>query len=109
MPLIEKLASVLGYVRRELSPEMPIQQLAILIEIQKSEGITMYELGRKLGITPGSMSRNVAVLSLYMKKGERRGLDLVTTRPDLNERRRLACFLTEKGKKTMTEIMALLQ
>jgi len=105
----DKLADIIRYVRKELNPEMPIQQMAILLEIQKKEGITMYDLGRELGITPGSMSRNISALSIYMKKGEKRGLDLVTTRPDLNERRRLACFLTDKGKNTMAELMELMR
>jgi DNA-binding MarR family transcriptional regulator len=101
----DKLANVIRFVRKDLNAEMPIQQLAILIEIQKNEGVTMYELGRELGITPGSMSRNISALSLYIKKGEKKGLDLVTTRPDLNQRRRLACFLTDKGRNIMAEIL----
>ena len=105
----DKLAAMIRYVRKELSPEMPIQQLAILLEIHKKEGITMYELGMELGITPGSMSRNISALSLYIKRGERKGLDLVTTRPDLIERKRLACFLTAKGKITMAELLELMR
>ena len=106
MQLSDKLADMVKYIREEINSEMPIQQLAILLEIHKSEGITMFELGRKLGITPGSMSRNISALSLYMKKGEKKGLDLVTTRPDIHQRRRLACFLTDRGISIMAEIMA---
>lgn len=82
---------------RELEPEMSIHQAACFMLIAKFEGLSMKELGDKLGIAQSSTSRNVAALSKWHRLN-REGLDLVEAKEDPAERRRKIVMLTPKGR-----------
>lgn len=48
---------------RKVDPDMPLQMAATFLVVANNEGVTMKELGDKLGISQSSCSRNVAALS----------------------------------------------
>ena len=88
-----------GVIHKDIA--MP--QLTILLLVAENEGITQTELAEIMGIPQGTVSRNVLKLSekfVQNAKGDWRqaGYDLVETRPDIDETRRLAVYLTRKGK-----------
>jgi DNA-binding MarR family transcriptional regulator len=92
-------------VLRKTRHDMPIQQASMLLLISMSEGVTLPDLAEELRTTVQSISRNAKYLSTYAgPDNERKGLDLITLAPAFPERRRLACFLTEKGKKLVAEM-----
>jgi DNA-binding MarR family transcriptional regulator len=78
-----------------------------------NEGVTIYEISKKLLMSSGAASRNTKMLSEYMeskpgKSDVKKGYNLIQTRPDLHERRRLALFLTSKGKRVKKELERIL-
>ena len=106
---ISKLLKVLQLIRNEISVDIPVQQIAILLLVSQrkpNDPISMPEIKLALNMPQGSVSRNVRMLSRFTdsKKGSFRGYDLVETRPDMYERRRLSVSLTEKGKKLVAKI-----
>lgn len=94
-------------VVRILDDSMPVQTLAVFLEIAKNEGISVSELGAKTGLAGSSASRNVAALSdwHWLKKP---GLGLVATVADPMDMRRKAVKLTPKGKQLIDQIVAVL-
>jgi DNA-binding MarR family transcriptional regulator len=100
---IYRLDRIVSVVRSLIDPELPIQQLALLLLIAEAgdEGITMPEACRKLGMGKPSVSKNAKVLSRYAEKRgghmEIKGYALIESRPDLWERRRLRMTITPKG------------
>ncbi|SHJ67336.1 DNA-binding transcriptional regulator, MarR family [Malonomonas rubra DSM 5091] len=89
---------------RKINTEMPSQQIAMFLRIASYEGVTLPELAEALNTTVASVSRNGKILSEYMEKGELKGYGLIGMRPDIRERRRLACFLTDKGRELVAEL-----
>lgn len=80
MEPIERLRGITKYLRTEVNSELPIQHLAILIEVARKDGITMPEISVNLNMPSGSLSRNIKILSRYMEKNEMKGYDLVEVR-----------------------------
>jgi DNA-binding MarR family transcriptional regulator len=74
------------------------------------DGITQTELSKKADMPQATVSRNIRVLSVTFDKEakELKGYDLVEAKPDLYERRRLACFLTKKGLKLRDKMLQLM-
>jgi DNA-binding MarR family transcriptional regulator len=97
-------------VRELIDPELPLQQLALLLLIAEAgdEGITMPEACTKLGMGQTSVSKNAKMLSRYAEdRGGNiviKGYELIDARPDLMERRRLRMTITPKGDKVIAEI-----
>lgn len=96
-----KFEKMIGAVRELVSPDFAISQLHLFLAVCQEDGITQTELAKRLGMPQATVSRNIIALgtSYNKKTGQLGGYGLVDSRPDLYERRRLACFLTEKGKK----------
>ena len=101
---LSKLYNGVQFIRTHLNHEMQMQQLAILLRVSLFPGITYPELSAALGLTGASVSRNTKALSTYLVKGEKQGLGLVESRPDMAERRRYACFLTKKGEQVLKQL-----
>jgi DNA-binding MarR family transcriptional regulator len=106
-----RLSAIVRSVQENIHTDMPIQQLALLLLVASAgdEGITMPEAAVKLNMGQTSVSKNAKMLSQF---GERvgadvlvRGYDLIDTRPDLAERRRLCMRLTPKGKAVVKQIL----
>lgn len=99
---VRGLHYVIEQLRQHTASDIAITQLTIFLTVCYREGITMTELGEYLNMPQGSVSRNVKVLSRYLVEGENgrevRGYDLIRTEPALDDRRRLAVYLTGKGR-----------
>lgn len=96
-----KFEKMIGAVRELVSPDFAISQLHLFLAVCQEDGITQTELAKRLGMPQATVSRNIIALgtSYNKKTGQLGGYGLVDSRPDLYERRRFACFLTETGEK----------
>lgn len=95
--------SILGEFR-EIDPEIPIQTAAMLLVVAMTPGVTMKELGERLGISQASCSRNVAALS-KVHRLDKPGYDLVYAVEDPAERRRKIVRLTPQGEQFMAQLL----
>ena len=93
---------------RKLDSEMPIQMAATFLMVANEEGITMKNLGNRLGISQSSCSRNVAALSRWHRLGNP-GHDLLYAIEDPVERRRKIVKLTPKGKRVAETVLKILE
>jgi len=101
---LRALSRTVRIIRTQLNHELPIQQLALLLEVHLNEGISMPELSKKLNMGQGSVSKNVKLMSRYIEGGELRGYDLLSTEQDLQERRRFVVRTTEKAERLLASI-----
>jgi DNA-binding MarR family transcriptional regulator len=92
-------------LRRAISVDIPLQQVIILLEVAAQPGITQGELSERVQMSPSSISRSMRMLSKFCERDadKEKGYGLVETRPDLRDRHRQACFLSEKGKALIHE------
>lgn len=80
-------------------------QLMTYLAVCTHEGINMQDLADYLDAPQGSLSRNVKKLGIYKdKNGERAGYGLFDVRPDYENRRTLAIYLSDKGRELRAEI-----
>ena len=92
---------------RMIDPEMQLQSVMALLLI--SEGheteswYTVKELAKKIGISPASASRNVAVLSKW-NRHDKKGHDLVVSWETPKKRVEKFVKLTSKGERFMQEL-----
>jgi DNA-binding MarR family transcriptional regulator len=84
-------------VLRTNSDDMPIQQLQTILAIALRPGMTMEELGREVGMSQSSCSRNVAALSKWHRL-RKPGADMIEAIEDPRERRRKIIYLTTRGR-----------
>lgn len=106
---IDVLFRSVEYIRREIHPDMAMNQLRIFLYVADNEGITMPDLSERLGMPQGSLSRNIKKLSRFNEKGKMQGYDLVYREPDLDERRRFAVYLTKRGKEVWDALAAIVE
>lgn len=90
-------------VFREVDPEMPAQQMMVLLAVAEEPDLTMAKLAEVVGISQSSTSRNVAALAQVHRKGLP-GHDLVFAYEDPMERRRKLVRLTSKGTRLMAKV-----
>jgi DNA-binding MarR family transcriptional regulator len=104
---LSRLSTALSTVR-VLDDSMPVQTLAVLIEVAKTPTISVSELASKVGIAQSSASRNVAALSdwHWLKKP---GLGLVVTDLDPMDQRKKFVRLTPKGQKLVDNIVTIMK
>ena len=105
---INNFRSIVQFIRESVASDLSLSQLAIYLTVCSDEGITMPELAQGLNIPQGSLSRNIKRLSRYDEDGIVKGHDLLITTPDTRDRKRLAVYLTERGKALKIELNRLL-
>lgn len=99
--LEEALEIIYGYTKEELLGT----QLAVFLAVARKEGQEMSELTRYVGRPQGSVSRTVKKMSIYKdSKGNRAGYELLEVRPSYENRRALAVYLSDKGRKLRAEV-----
>jgi len=91
---------------RKLNPEMQAQQMAIFIAVAGKPNCTITEIAAMIGHPASSVSRNVAALSKYHRKGML-GLDVVVATEDAMDRRHKRVNLTPKGQRVWQSLEAL--
>lgn len=92
---------------RTVHREMPAQQVAMLLLVAQQPGITMPELGEKLDMPQGSVSRNVASLSKFQGLNKP-GDDLVVADELPEDRRVKTVTLTRKGERVVAKLAEIL-
>ena len=108
---VRKLSRIVSSIRRHVAPNLSLQQLALLLLVADAgeEGITMPEAATKLEMGQTSVSKNAMMLSKYAEHHGSvmtiKGYDLISTAPDLRERRRLSMTLTPKGKEVIEKLV----
>lgn len=103
-------------VFENVCPGSSLLHLKVFLQVSENDGkITMPELMDLCGMSQSNVSRTVKDLSIYMADnpeslGNRieRGAGVLETRPDAYERRRLAVYLTEKGRELKSDIAKVL-
>jgi DNA-binding MarR family transcriptional regulator len=102
-----RLSTALSAVRT-LDDSMPVQTLAVFLEVAKNPQISVTELATKCGLAQSSASRNVAALSdwHWLKKP---GLGLVITDLDPMDMRKKFVKLTPKGQKLVDNIVTVMK
>ena len=98
---IVKLEKMVALVRREVHKDFAMPQLHLFLLVCIDDGVTQPDLAKRAAMPQATVSRNMRILGrVYNKQNDQiEGYDLVEAKPDLYERRRLACFLTIKGKR----------
>jgi DNA-binding MarR family transcriptional regulator len=91
---------------RKIDSTMPIQTFLVFLIIASEEGLTLSEIAQRAGLSQSSASRNFAALSV-VSKSSNKGLGLITTKEDPEERRRKIARLTAKGKRLSDALVRL--
>lgn len=105
-PNLTRLSQALSVVRT-VDETMPVQTLAVLLEVAQNERLSVSELAQRTGIHPSSASRNVAALSQWHWL-KRPGLQLVVSEPDPMELRRKVVRLSARGRRMIETILCAL-
>lgn len=92
---------------RKIDPEMQAHTINIFVMVCLNPGITMKDLGERLGVSQATMSRNIAALG-KVHRLNRPGYDLLQAEEDPVERRRKIVNLTAKGKRVKESLEAIL-
>jgi DNA-binding MarR family transcriptional regulator len=93
---------------RKVDSDMPLQMAATFVMVANNEGITMKDLGQRLGMAQSTCSRNVAALS-KVHRLNKPGHDLLYATEDPAERRRKIVKLTPKGKRVAESILEIME
>ena len=102
------------HVLEKIFAELPLQHVMLLLAIAEQDGITQPKIAEKLGWPQGTVSRNVKKLSVYLVESDngnktKAGYELVAQRPDVDDRKANAVYLTAKGKKVLKEISDIIE
>jgi DNA-binding MarR family transcriptional regulator len=106
---IGEFKKVIGFVRKEIFSELPLQQLDMLLLVHEREGIPQGEISKVMGMPQATVSRNIARLARRQIRGdggqvEWVGYGLVENRIDPVETRQYQVFLTDKGTQFMAKL-----
>ena len=94
-----KMLDFLRFARDNISPDVTVQRVLVLLSIARHPGLSQSELSETLpGISTTAMSRNIADLSERTSQ-KRGGPGLVRLQQDPGNLRRKRVFLTPKGKR----------
>ena len=100
---VGRLMATLSAIR-EIDEELPTQTAQCLIAVALQPGLTMADLGDRVGLSQASCSRNMASLGPWHRLGKP-GFGLVETIEDPVDRRRKIMFLTQKGRERISKIL----
>jgi DNA-binding MarR family transcriptional regulator len=107
MKALWKFAKCLDEMRK-LDPEIQAQTVSCFVVVAMNPGITMKDIGERVGISQASTSRNIAALS-KVHRLNRPGHDLVVATEDPVERRRKVVHLTDKGKRVAESLRMIME
>jgi DNA-binding MarR family transcriptional regulator len=101
----QSLAQLQAILRaiQAIDAEFPIQYAICLVEIARDEGCSVTNLAERTNLALSTVSRIVGALSEYRQLGE--PYRFIEVRISQAERRKKELYLTEHGRKTLTEIL----
>jgi DNA-binding MarR family transcriptional regulator len=100
------LQRAIEIIRQETNLKLPVQTISVFLEIATAgdDGISNILLAEKVGISEGSVSRNVDQLTERGRMNELPGFGLVESERDPENRRLLLSRLTPKGRALIRRI-----
>lgn len=109
---LEKLLGLVKLIGDEVGhPDISLNQLKVLlyVALRDSQGdpSESREIASQLELSTSGVSRALASLGQF-GRGQRRGLDLILAKADLNDRRRKPVMLTPKGRLVISKILSAL-
>jgi DNA-binding MarR family transcriptional regulator len=102
-PTLNVLINATAHIRDAIDPEMPVQQLLVLLMVAKEPGITMKDLGQRARISQASMSRNVDELGM-INRHRKPGKGVMIAEEDPMNRRQKLLRLTPKGMRAVEKL-----
>ena len=113
MATLQQLEESIRFLRKEVSEELPIRYLGILVYLCRKQEAGVSQIASDLDIALGSISKAVKLLSEYADrtpdgKMELRGYRLLKTTQDPFERRRVIVSVTEKGHEVVNRLLGIL-
>lgn len=113
MDSIARLHRAIELLESNIEEGNSVRQIRIFLAAAEHEGISMPDLAALLDLPQPTLSRNIKLLSRYTEvgpNGERqvKGVDLLTTGPDIDYRRRFAVYLTQKGRELTQKLQEII-
>lgn len=95
---------------RSLNNEIQAQtiQTFLYVGMSPNRDVPMQEMGKALGLSQASISRNVSFYS-KLNRHRSKGVGLLGSREDPKERRRKVVYLTNKGTMFMSKLESIIQ
>lgn len=110
--MIDKAQRLLDFLCNEMEREAPLHNAWVFLTVAQAhargEALEVKEIQKRTGLKSASLSRALGALGEWSYKG-RAGLDLVTSRPDFQDRRRKPMVLTKKGEKLAAKVAELME
>lgn len=97
------LLRVMECVRKE-APDLPTQQLHVLVAVALSEGSSQVEIQMRCGLTKTSSGRNIRALTKRTVDGGE-GLNWIRAEQNPHNNREKLLYLTETGRKTLEVLL----
>lgn len=108
--MYEQIEGTLRIIRDKTGADLPASYVRVLLRIAEGDRNnkipTMTDLATELGFSQGAISRACKYMGRWIDNGKEKGLNLIETRPDYINRKRLACSLSPEGQKLVEEIDA---
>lgn len=104
MHLVSLVKSI-ATIRQNVNADIAISHLHVFLYVALNEGCSSPDIIKSLQMSQSAVARACRQLSKYSETGKINGYDLVYQTPDAYERRRLAIYLTPKGKKLKKAIL----
>ena len=99
--LIDKFRSLNGEIQAQT------MQTFLYVGMSPDRDVPMQEMGKALGLSQASISRNVSFFS-KINRHRSKGVGLLGSREDPKERRRKVVYLTNKGSMFMADLVGIL-
>lgn len=100
---VDQLLDVLERARKE-APDLPLQQLQVLLVVASAEGATMIQVQERCSLTDGAGYRNIHALeNNYRPDKEGRGWICFQTNP--KDKRERLVYLTDKGRSVVQSVL----
>jgi len=111
MQELSLLAEAIGLIQKQTRRNVSAQQIRMFLQVGRTPGVTMPELGRILAMPQGTVSRNVKALSHYTEwvdgEQQQHGFGLLYAEPVGDGSQTLSVYVTESGKKLLSELQSL--
>lgn len=107
-PGLRRLSRAVATLRL-IDDTMPIQWVALLLEVAKQEGLSISEYATRTGLALSSTSRNVMALGEWHWVKPRPGLKLLDKGTDRADLTKKTVHLTPKGRKLVEQLTAAME
>lgn len=100
--MIDVFSKGIEYLRKNINPNMPLQQVSILTHLYAHDKVTMKHLAYSLNISQCAVSRNISSLEKSINNIVNKGY--VVSYPDPDSRRQRLVELTDIGREILDDL-----